>query len=208
MDPQTQESPEHSLQAHIFSLHSLPLSPQIQALHTLLPHLTTSVSPTATRLITHPTLSGPGDLDTLGRIYLRAADQCTDEHAPFRIRLEHVALDEMMLNLYEESHDLMRSGLKNGSVVYPPRDEKVVESCACCRGDPDAVILSGFVDEDSLWFYEEEYKRIWPGEEESGYRCWGGGESGPTEVRLKTSREQVERMLKKENEEAAALSKL
>ncbi|KAL2833900.1 hypothetical protein BDW59DRAFT_156702 [Aspergillus cavernicola] len=186
------EDASNSLQAHINTLHALPLDATTQALHYLLPHLTPSISPNATRLVTHQTLSGAGDLDTLGRIYLQSADRCTREHATFKTRLHHIALDKLIEDLYVATERLLRDGLKDGSVTIPPLPAGEEAMCSCCRGDPDAVILSGFAEEEALYYWEDDYKAIW-GEEKNCGGQYGGGETW-----LKASREQVERKAQEE----------
>ncbi|KAL4885512.1 hypothetical protein BJY04DRAFT_179860 [Aspergillus karnatakaensis] len=195
MHPLQEDSPS-ALQSHITSLHNLSLEATIQALHDLLHQLTVSTSPPADRIVTHATISSSGDLNAVGRIYIQAAARCTEEHAPLNVRLEHAALDKPMLDLYVESHDQIKAKLKDGTAAYPPRSENEDMGCACCRGDPDAVILAGFVDEEALLFHEDEYHEFWPGEESCGMQSWGGGENGKREVRLKASKEQVERKIR------------
>ncbi|KAI9367236.1 hypothetical protein BJX61DRAFT_335510 [Aspergillus egyptiacus] len=189
-----------SLETHLSTLSTLPLSSTIETLHALLPNLTPSVSPTATRHITHATIPGLADLNTLGRIYLAAAQKCVDDHAPLKTRLRHAALDKPIENLYIANNELLKKGLEDGSVKFPPLSEDEAAACPCCRGDPDAVILAGFVQEDALFFEEDEYRALFGEEQECGMQC---GERGTW---LKASREQVERKIREEEE--GALSKL
>lgn len=211
---QPNENPESisPLQAHLNTLQNLPLLTTIEAIHTLLPHLTPSISPTGTRLVSYTpnndteasteqrnNLTGYGTLDTLGRIYLKCADRCTREHAPFKTRLLHTDLDPAMEEIYSASHDQLMDGLKDGSVKIPPPDENEVQMCACCRGDPDATILMRLHEGIALYFWENEYKDIFGDEKNSG------GMYGSEETLLMASREQVER---KAREVEEGLSKL
>ncbi|KAL2815917.1 hypothetical protein BJX63DRAFT_152647 [Aspergillus granulosus] len=195
--PSTKISP---LQAHVDTLHSLPLEEIIQALHALLPHFTTSITPTGTRLVhSHPKYLGEAKLDDLGKLYLSSATRCTREHASCKTRLLHTALDKIIEELYNASEDQLRAGLKDGSVNIPPLGPDDDRGCACCRGDPDAVILCGFHIEESLHFWEDEYKSIW-GEEPNT-----GGIYGSDYTWLKASKEQVEREAAKQEEIASKL---
>jgi hypothetical protein len=155
----------------------------------LLPELTTSITPTGERLVTHPTYEGTGKLDDLGVLYLRAADRCTRERASFKTRLLHVSLDSMIEALYASSQEQLDKGLEDGTVHLPP---SLDEGCACCNGEPFAVILSGFHEGNALFFWEDEYKAFW-GEEESR-----GGRYGHGETWTMASREQVERAMARE----------
>ncbi|RHZ44075.1 uncharacterized protein CDV56_103228 [Aspergillus thermomutatus] len=182
-------SGQSPLQIHIEELSSLPLHDTIQNLAHLLPELTTCVTATGERLVTHPTYEGTGKLDDLGRLYLRAADRCTREHASFKTRLLHVSLDSVIGELYASSQEQLHKGLADGSVDLPPRLD---EGCACCSGEPFAVILCGFHEENALLFWEDEYKAFW-GDEESR-----GGQYGQGETWTRASREQVERAMARE----------
>ncbi|GFF45369.1 hypothetical protein IFM61606_05917 [Aspergillus udagawae] len=177
------------LQIHIEELSSLPLHDSIQTLAHLLPELTTSITATGERLVTHPTYEGIGKLDDLGILYLRAADRCTREHASFKTRLLHVSLDSMIEALYASSQKQLKKGMADGSVHLPPRLD---EGCACCNGEPFAVILAGFHEGNALLFWEDEYKTFW-GEEESRGKQYGLGERW-----IMASREQVERAMARE----------
>jgi hypothetical protein len=188
------------LQAHIDTLHSLPLEEIIQALHSLLPHLTPSITPTGTRLVqSHPQYPGKAKLDDLGNLYLSSGTKCTRERASFDIRLLHIALDGIIEELYIASEDQRRAGLKDGSVKIPPLGPDDDRGCACCRGDPDAVILSCFHEENALYFWEEDYKATWGDEPNVG------GMYGSNFTWLKASKEQVEREAAKQEEIASKL---
>ncbi|KAL4984307.1 hypothetical protein BDW68DRAFT_190616 [Aspergillus falconensis] len=198
------------LQSHLNSLHSFttPLSSIVQALHSLLlnpnHHLKPSISPTGKRLITLTlttsdniitSLTGAADLNTLGNIHLKSGTRCTDEHASFKTRLLHASLDKPIEELYNESEDLLREGLNNGTVRIPSVSEDEMGECPCCRGDPDAVILCGFHHGRAFYYEEDEYRAIW-GDEEG---C--GSMSGAGKVWLMAKREMVERMMEAEEEE-------
>ncbi|KAL4960424.1 uncharacterized protein BDV14DRAFT_182759 [Aspergillus stella-maris] len=207
----TETTPAESIspfQAYLDTLHSedANLHSTIQAISDLVPHLTTSISPIGTRLIavTHPStsninLSGTAILDTLGSLYLSAARRCTETHASFATRLLHNSLEQAMEDLYVASEDQLDAGLKDGSVKFPPPDPNVVQGCACCRGDPDATILSGFHTGEALFYDEPEYKQIF-GDEKS---C--GSLRGANRSWLMASSEQVKR---KKEEEGGLESKL
>ncbi|RDW81323.1 uncharacterized protein DSM5745_04880 [Aspergillus mulundensis] len=203
--PQSHQNTENAspLQAYLNTLRdsSSPLSTTVEALHSLFTNpihkLTPSITPAGKRLFSitnteNPSLSGTADLNTLGRIHLVAADRCTRAHAPLKMRFMHASLDEPIEELYGESEDLLRAGLKDGSVVFPPLDENERGVCACCRGDPDAVILCSFHHNEALFFFEDEYRVLFGEERECGSRS-GGGERW-----LMASKEQIERKIEEE----------
>lgn len=205
------------LQSHLNYLHSptTPLSTVVQAVHWLLLnpdfHLTPSISPTGKRLITltstasadaTPSLAGTADLNTLGRIHLASATRCRDEHASLKTRLLHVSLDEPIEKLYDASQKLLREGLDNGTVRFPPLSKDEMDECPCCRGDPDAVILFGFHHGNGLYFEEDEYRAIWGDQEYHG--LWSGSDG----TWLMARKEMVERMVEAEEEKNKGVSKL
>ncbi|PYI11456.1 hypothetical protein BO78DRAFT_134798 [Aspergillus sclerotiicarbonarius CBS 121057] len=183
-----------TLSDHITHVSSLPLHARIQALHTLTPQLTPSISPTGTRLITHPSYSGYAHLDPLGTLYISTATACFNEHAPLQTRLLHADLDPIFESIYVSSEEKLAAGLKDGTVTIPKKDNGPV-GCACCRGGPDAVILAGFEVEEALYFYEDEYRAMWGDEPENGMTY-----SSSEGTRLAASREQIERVLARERE--------
>ncbi|KAF7183717.1 hypothetical protein CNMCM7691_004067 [Aspergillus felis] len=187
-------SGQSALQIHIDELSSLPLHDTIQSLVHLLPELTPSITATGERLVAHPTYEGTGKLDDLGRLYLLAADRCTREHASFKTRLLHISLDSMIEALYASSQEQLQKGMADGSVHLPPRLD---QGCACCNGEPAAVILCGFHEGNALFFWEDEYKAFWGEEGSRGQR------SGLGETWIMASREQVERAMARE--EASAI---
>ncbi|PWY91799.1 hypothetical protein BO94DRAFT_447922, partial [Aspergillus sclerotioniger CBS 115572] len=150
-----------TLSDHITHLTTLPLHARIQALHALTPQLIPSISPTGTRLITHPSYTGYAHLDPLGKLYLDSATACTNEHASLPTRLLHTSLDPIFESIYESCYEQLESGLKEGTVIIPKKEDNEVIKCACCRGDPHAVILMGFASERALLFFEEEYRALW-----------------------------------------------
>ncbi|KAL4973954.1 hypothetical protein BDW66DRAFT_141048 [Aspergillus desertorum] len=206
------------LQSYLNSLHSFttPLPSIVQALYSLLSnpnqHLTPSITPTGKRLITLTpgdstviSLTGTAELNTIGKIHLTCGTRCTDEHASFETRLLHASLDEPIEELYNASEELLREGVSNGTVLIPPASEDEIGKCPCCRGDPDAVILSGFHHNRALYFEEDEYKAIWGDEEGCGFM------SGAGKVWLMPKKEMVERILREKegkNKKALEESKL
>ncbi|KAA8652866.1 hypothetical protein EYZ11_003137 [Aspergillus tanneri] len=182
--------PQSVLQQLIDEISHYDLEDAIRAIVELVPDLKTSISPAGMRLITHPAYDGFGNLDTLGRLYLQCGSRCTAQHATFDTRLLHATLDPIMASLYNASEDERRSGINAGTIILPAVSER---GCACCRGDPDALILAGFVYNEALFFEEEEYRRFWGDEESVGtmYQWNDGVRSRPW---LQASKEQVERI--------------
>ncbi|EAW08801.1 uncharacterized protein ACLA_097390 [Aspergillus clavatus NRRL 1] len=91
-----------------------------------------------------------------------------------------------MEKLYVSSQEQLRRGLDEGSVTLRPVN---YDGCACCSGEPSAVILCGFHEGNALYFWEDEYKGIWGEEQNRGYRY------GNDEVWLMASKEQVQRAM-------------
>ncbi|KAJ5084881.1 hypothetical protein NUU61_009460 [Penicillium alfredii] len=177
------------LQEYIDNIPTLALADAIQAIIDLTPGLTTSVSATGDRLVAHPDYEGQGSLSNLGRYYLECAARCQTEHASFKVRLLHLTLDEVFDTLYRENNKIFEKGVKDGSVTLPEYEE----GCACCNGDPDALILAGFSTGESLLFTDKEYRQLWGDQESQGssHRNWVDGK-GWTDHWLRASKEQVE----------------
>ncbi|PLN78675.1 hypothetical protein BDW42DRAFT_174356 [Aspergillus taichungensis] len=191
------------LQTHVDHLASLPLEETIQELLRLVPGLTPSVSLTADRLIIHDRYTGTAHLDVLGRLYLQTGSRCTAEHASFATRLSYLPLDPLFLRLYERSDDIRNAAIKAGTAIEPSYED---EGCPCCSGEPSAVILMGFADGESLYYDEEEYRRLWGSTESTGTRLFYEGENRERRAcMLMASREQVEAMMLRERGTTAML---
>lgn len=179
------------LQAHIKEIPNLPLRDAIQAIINLTPGLTVSVSPTGEYIIHHNSYEGPAHLNDLASHYLECGRRCTNEHAPFRVRLLHQTLDDMFDNLYGPAYKALQAGVRDGSIILAEWDES--RGCACCAGEPDAVILAGFNTYEAFYFEEEEYRRLFWDREEHGSRTsfWKDGKEC-RESWLMASKEQIE----------------
>ncbi|KAJ5151288.1 uncharacterized protein N7482_010540 [Penicillium canariense] len=177
------------LQSYIDKIPDLPLAEAIQAIIDLTPGLTVSVSSTGEYIIDHAIYEGQAHLNVLGSHYLQCGRRCQTEHAPFHLRLLHLTLDDVFDKLYGPPYQTLLEGLDTGSITLP---ESAEEGCACCRGDPDALILAGFSTGEALYFSEAEYKQIWNDQESSGSRSlWRDGE-GWVDAWIMASKEQVE----------------
>ncbi|KAJ5992397.1 hypothetical protein N7451_008121 [Penicillium sp. IBT 35674x] len=179
------------LKSYIDELNNLALPDAIQAIANLFPGLTGGVSPNSVYLIQHPDYEGEAHLNDLGETFLVCARRCTTEHASFQTRLAHHSLDEPFEELYGQVYDIAMAGHKDGTIVPEPNDDT---ECACCRGDPDATILSGFHDGKALYYEEQDYRDIWGDESECGLLD-GRKEDGTRNVYLMASKEQVEEAL-------------
>lgn len=179
------------LQHRINEIPNLALSDAIQAIVDLAPGLTASVSPTGQYLIHHHYYKGPAHLNDLASHYLECGHRCTIEHAPFRLRLLHQTLDDVFDNLYGPAYKALRAGLNNGSIVPPEREES--RGCACCAGEPDALVLAGFSTCEAFYFEEEEYRRLFGDQPDHGSRTsfWKDGEARQ-ETWIMASKEQLE----------------
>lgn len=181
------------LQTHIDHLASLPLEETIQEILRLVPGLTPSVSQTADRLITHDHYTGTAHLDKLGRLYLQTGRRCTAEHASFATRLSYLPLDTLFLELYKRSNDIRNAAIVAGTATKPSHED---QDCLCCGGEPSAVILMGFADGESLYFEDDEYRRLWGSTKSTGERWFYEGENRERRVcMLMASREQVEALM-------------
>ncbi|KAJ6005118.1 hypothetical protein N7540_012917 [Penicillium herquei] len=191
------------LETHISEIANRPLTDTIHAIVELFPGLRGSVSPKCKYLITHPGYSGEALLNDLGKLFLNCAERCKNENAPFQTRLLHNSLDEPFENFYGELYDEAKEGLLKGTIVQEPSTE---EGCACCRGDPDATILSGFHDGNAFYYTEEEYRGIWGDQSERGSSTYY--DEGRRITHLMASREQVEEALARAEAEAPVASRL
>lgn len=179
-------APQHK--TYIDELNNIALPDAIQAIADLFPGLTGSVSQTCEYLIQHPDYEGEAHLNDLGKIFLDCAGRCTTEHASFQARLTHHSLDEPFEKLYRQLYQMAMEGCKDGSMVPEPKEDT---GCACCRGDPDVTILSGFHDNQSFYYEEQEYRDIW-GDESACGSSHGLKEDGTIDVQLLVRKEQVE----------------
>lgn len=179
------------LQHHINEIPNLTLSDAIHAIVELAPGLTASVSPTGQKILHHNYYQGPANLNDLASHYLECGRRCTNEHAPFRLRLLHQSLDDVFDGLYGAVYNDLRAGLKNGSIVLPEREES--RGCQCCAQDPDALILAGLNTCEAFYFEEEEYRRLFGDQPGYGSRTslWKDGEGRP-ESWIMASKEQLE----------------
>lgn len=172
---QNSESPPHgdtALQRRVIEISQMELDASILALVDLIPRLIACVSTDGQRLIQHPDYEGLGDLDTVGRLYLSFAHRCTSENASFDTRLLHVSVESAIYDLYCASEHALTCGIKGGTVARSPNNRP---GCACCRGDPDAVILCRSHEGEALFFEESEYSLLWGNERSSGLRIGQDG---------------------------------
>ena len=177
------------LQTRVDEIASLHLHEAIPALVDLTTHLTTSLSPEGQRLVTHPGYTESVDLNHLARFYLDCGRRCTDEHAPFRLRLDYLVLDPIFYAFYEQTNSAINNALQTGAISQKYREFEG-GCCAHCSGEPAAVIPAGFADNESLFFEEEEYRAHW-GDAEPRGRKIPHPDSGLKPVCM-ASREQVE----------------
>ncbi|KAJ5641643.1 hypothetical protein N7490_005643 [Penicillium lividum] len=145
------------LKAHIDEFGNLSLNDTIQAIANFLPGLTGYVSPTCQYVITHQDYSGEAHLNDMGGIFLKCAKRCTDENASFQTRLLHHSLEKPIEELFNNLYTLAKARIENGLKEREPLDEKQAAVCACCRGDPDAVILLGFHKGKAFYYMENEF---------------------------------------------------
>lgn len=183
------------LQDYIDSLHSpsLSLAETIQAIADLAPGLKAEAPKEYGYFANHPDYEGIANLTSLGSLVIECGKRCQTEHAPLHVRLIHQSTDDPIFYVYDTSQGLLKEAVDDGTVTYPKGDKKA--ECACCRGDPDAVILMAFHERLAFTFDEEEYKSLWGDEKNSGWVCRTLPD-GEVVKSLVASREQVERALK------------
>ncbi|KAJ5770454.1 uncharacterized protein N7511_002505 [Penicillium nucicola] len=161
-----------SLQDHINTLDTLPLTEAIKAITTLTPDLKPSIQTKYGYFVTHSAYSGIADLEDLGRLWLKSATDCFEQNAPLKVRLLHYSQTETFNDLYGGLYRALNAGLKDGSVEPPVADPEA--GCSCCAGVPSSVILCGFSERDAFYFRLEEYRAHWGEQANSGSR-WRDG---------------------------------
>ena len=183
------------LQDHIDALHALPLAQAIQAIANLMPGLTSVVPQEYGYFVQHPDYEGIGNLNDIGTLWLRLGSQCTDDHAPLKVRLVHVSLDDLIYELYSTGYRMLNRGLRDGTVA-PPAPNEDPDYCPCCRGEASATILACFHERQALYFTEEEYKALWGDQPNAGEQSSGWTKENGWEKRIiNASKEQIEEAL-------------
>ncbi|KAJ5765501.1 hypothetical protein N7520_005060 [Penicillium odoratum] len=183
------------LKAHIDEIGNCSLSDTIQAIADLLPGLTGYVSPTCQYVITHQDYSGDAPLNDLGGIFLKCAKRCTNENASFQTRLLHHSLEKPIEELFINLYNFAKAGIEIGLIKREPLDEEQAAVCACCRGDPDAVILLGFHQGKAFYYMEKEFRDNWGDAAESAWSTSWNEETDEPVHRLMASKAQVEEAL-------------
>lgn len=181
------------LRSRIDEIANLDLADAIPAIEELLLGAVVSVTYNGSYTIHHPIYEGAGHLDRLGKHFLDSADRCQEEHASLQLRLLHHSLDDLIYEVYEEAIKIYREGVKNGTIIP---GLKTSERCACCAGEPAAVIGCNFHGGKALLFEEYEYCQIWGDAQGVGaeWRNWVDG-TGWTEHWIYSSKEQAEEAL-------------
>ncbi|KAJ5187881.1 hypothetical protein N7449_010875 [Penicillium cf. viridicatum] len=180
------------LQDHIDALHSLPLAEAIQAIADLTPGLTSVIPQEYGYFVQHPDYEGIGNLNNIGGLWLKLGSQCYDDHASLKVRLVHTSLDDPIYEVYGTSYEMLNKGLADGTVA-PPAPNENPGYCACCSGEPDAIILACFHERQALYFTEDEYRALWGDEPNSGERFGNG--NGSLKHCINASKEQLEEAL-------------
>ncbi|CAI7584344.1 unnamed protein product [Penicillium crustosum] len=139
------------LQDHIDALHTLPLAEAIQAIADLTPGLTSVLPQEYGYFVQHPDYDGICNLNNIGSLWLKLGSQCCDDHAPLEVRFVHTSLDDPIYEVYGTSYEMLNKVLINGTVA-PPAPNKNPGYCACCSGEPDAIILACFHERQALFF--------------------------------------------------------
>jgi hypothetical protein len=146
------------LQQRIEDIALFRLDDGIAALTELAPGLTTSISFTGRRVITHEAYTGRADLNRLAQIYLGFDWRCGAEHARLGTRLRQATLRGTFVALYQASNAALARTVVAG--IFTGFREFGV-GCAYCRGVPAAVIAD---DSDAFLFDVAEFQKLWPGQ--------------------------------------------
>ena len=162
-----------NLQARVNEIHSMALVDSVQTMVSLLPGVKPSVSPKMDYLFTHPDFEGQADLNELGKYFLNNNRRCCNENASLQTRVLQQSMDDTFSEIYEDLANISIAGVKAGTIKPEPRKSKV---CACCAGEPRAVLTNGLFRGDMFLFTTEQYREIWGDEENAGgtYSCPDG----------------------------------
>ncbi|KAJ5240255.1 hypothetical protein N7468_004874 [Penicillium chermesinum] len=183
-----------NLQAYVDEIHTMALEDSIKAIADLLPCVITSVSPNATYLMRHPDYEGEAKFDDLGKYFLNNNQRCFAENAPLRLRLLQSSLDDKFEGIYGELYKAAVDGVKNGTIKPEPRED---QGCACCAGEPAAVIGMGFHHGNAFLYTIEQYRQLWGHQQNHGSRSGWMGDSW--DEQWYASKEQVEEALARES---------
>ncbi|KAI9927505.1 hypothetical protein ASPWEDRAFT_175985 [Aspergillus wentii DTO 134E9] len=190
--------PTPTLQTRLDQIQSFNLSASIKALAELTPNLTSSITPTGDRLISHFAYPGTANLDLLAKFFLKSGKNCARENASLETRLLHHSMDPIFYVLYCGTENAFRESGIEGNY-----STELGGCCAHCSGEPAAVIPDQMADGEALFFEEEHYNRLWGDQESLGMRVsWPNGVRG--ETWLRASREQVEDAIARNAEGSAA----
>lgn len=179
------------LQDYIDALHTLPLAEAIQAIVDLTPGLTSVVPREYGYFVQHPDYDEIGNLNNIGSLWLKLGSRCYDDHASLEVRLAHTSLDDPIYQVYGTSYEMLNKGLADGTVAPPAPNEN--RYCACCSGEPSAIILASFHERQALYFTKDEYRALWRDEPNSGERFGNG--NGWVKGCINASKEQLEEAL-------------
>ncbi|OQD66273.1 hypothetical protein PENDEC_c057G01877 [Penicillium decumbens] len=184
------------LQARIDEVPYLHLAEAILAIKDLVMGAVVSVNSHGSCTIHHPNYEGAGHLESLGKLFLDSADRCQEEHASLQLRLLHHSLDSVIYDIFEEGFTVYREGVKNGTILP---ELKTPGCCACCVGEPAAIIGCNFHGGKALLFDEQEYRQLWGDAEGVGaeWRNWVDGK-GWAQHWIYASKEQAEEALSRD----------
>ncbi|OJZ80984.1 hypothetical protein ASPFODRAFT_52667 [Aspergillus luchuensis CBS 106.47] len=159
-----------TLTTYLTHLPFLPLHDRITSLHHLSQSLTPQITPTGTRLINHPSFTGPAPLDHLGTIYITTGRDCVANNADLSTRILHADVGALLESIYEKSRELLDAGIQDGSVVLSEENKLRDGAGACCRGEPEVMFREGWAVEEALWFYRVDFESRWEVADRDGER--------------------------------------
>ncbi|KAI2923822.1 hypothetical protein CBS147320_6879 [Aspergillus niger] len=158
------------LTTYLTHLPFLPLHQRITSLNLLSQSLTPQITPTGTRLISHPSFTGPAPLDHLGTIYITTGRDCVHNNADLPTRILHADVGALLESVYEKSREMLDAGIQDGSVVLSEENKLRDGAGACCRGEPEVMFREGWAVEEALWFYRVDFEHRWEVGDRDGER--------------------------------------
>ncbi|GKZ37305.1 hypothetical protein AbraIFM66950_008791 [Aspergillus brasiliensis] len=181
MNPNTNPLPHQHSQFHhhpqplqlttyLTHLPFLPLRQRIISLNFLTQSLIPQITPTGTRLITHPCFTGPAPLDHLGTIYITTGRDCVNNNASLSTRILHADVGALLESIYAKSREMLDAAIQDGSVTLSEENKIRDGVGACCRGEPEAMFREGWAVEEALWFYRVDFEDKWEVGDRDGER--------------------------------------
>ncbi|KAF2754520.1 hypothetical protein EJ05DRAFT_479496 [Pseudovirgaria hyperparasitica] len=179
---ETQLSPENSiihekrnpesLRARVEEISQADVQDAVAGMADLVPGLSTYLSFTGARVVTHPVYTGNANLNQVAKVWMKLCRSCMTKDAPLACRLQQSDLFPHFEKLYKRSNQ----EAKDSSLAWLFRDVREFKlGCAHCRGDPNYCIPMNERCEMALYVRRNLYNEYWPGQEaRGGLGCYDG----------------------------------